>query len=90
MKAAEAKRACPHERIQHCPLYVESHNVRGLGCVDDMEGPCRVERGEMKYAAAVARVRAIDPRLIAQCEWSESNAVRSEQRARNMRLAGIH
>lgn len=38
---------CPFGGIAHCPLYIESHNAGGLGCVDDMARKCRVERGEM-------------------------------------------
>lgn len=35
--------------IAHCPLYIESHNAAGLGCVDDMSQPCRVARGKMDF-----------------------------------------
>lgn len=85
---------CPHAWIEYCPLYVGSHTGRGLGCVDGNEdGPlalCRVGRGEIQYAEAVAKLRAVDPRLVAQCEWNESAAAIREQRARNMKLAGVH
>jgi hypothetical protein len=83
-------RSCPHERIQYCPLYVESHYARGLGCVDDPCGDCLVTRGKMDYAAQVEVVRAVDPRMIAQLAFAEQAAASREQRARNMRLAGIH
>jgi hypothetical protein len=81
---------CPHDRIQHCPLYVESHNCRQLGCVDDVGKPCRVERGKMKYARAVASLRAVDPKLVAITEFNEKAHQSREQISRNMRLLGIH
>ncbi|WP_291869740.1 hypothetical protein [Bradyrhizobium sp.] len=39
--------------IAHCPLYIESHNAAGLGCVDDMARPCRVARGELNFQAQI-------------------------------------
>lgn len=35
--------------IAHCPLYIESHNSGGLGCVDDMTLDCMVARGKMNF-----------------------------------------
>jgi hypothetical protein len=35
--------------MSHCPLYIESHNANGLGCVDDMSQPCLVARGKMNF-----------------------------------------
>ncbi len=50
---------CPWFAIRKCPLYIESHDGRGLGCVDDMARPCRVSRGEMNYhQAVIAIIRA--------------------------------
>lgn len=46
---------CPHSysgQLRHCPLYLESHNTRGLGCIDDLARPCKVERGEMHFNKA--------------------------------------
>lgn len=40
---------CPWQTIDRCPLYIASHEGRGLGCVDDMARPCRVARGEEVY-----------------------------------------
>lgn len=40
---------CPWQTIHRCPLYIESHMGRGLGCVDDMARPCKVKRGEAVY-----------------------------------------
>ena len=81
---------CPHARVQHCPLYVESHNCRQLGCVDDIAKPCRVERGKTTYTKAVKALRAVDPRLVAICEFNENAYESREQISRNMRLLGIH
>jgi hypothetical protein len=81
---------CPHARIQHCPLYVESHNCRQLGCVDDLAKPCRVARGKMRYEKAVANLRAEDARLVAICEFNEKSHESREQISPNMRLLGIH
>jgi hypothetical protein len=81
---------CPHAHINHCPLYVESHNCRQLGCVDDLAKPCRVERGKMRYEKAVANLRTEDARLIAICEFNEKAHESREQISRNMRLLGIH
>jgi hypothetical protein len=45
---------CPAGKdIARCPLYIESHVGRGLGCVDDLMRPCRVKRGEMDFQTAV-------------------------------------
>ena len=88
MKVGEI--VCPHDKIQHCPLYVESHNCRGLGCVDDLAEPCKVKRGDMKYGPAVAALRAVDPQLVAQCEFAEDSEFRKAQHARNLQLNGIH
>jgi hypothetical protein len=33
----------------HCPLYIESHNAQGYGCVDDMSQPCLVARRKMNF-----------------------------------------
>jgi hypothetical protein len=42
--------SCPATTdIAHCPLYIESHNAAGLGCVDDMSQPCMVARGKMNF-----------------------------------------
>lgn len=81
---------CPHDRIQHCPLYVESHHCRGLGCVDDVGRPCGVERGKMDYTKAVANLRAADAKLVAIVEFNEQAHQSREQISRNMRLLGIH
>jgi hypothetical protein len=44
---------CWLPNLIRCPLYIESHVGRGLGCVDDMLLPCMVDRGEMNFQAAV-------------------------------------
>ena len=81
---------CPHNRIQHCPLYVESHNCRQLGCVDDLAKPCRVERGKLSYQKGLSKLRAEDAKLVAICEFNEKAHESHEQISRNMRLLGIH
>jgi hypothetical protein len=81
---------CPHNRIQHCPLYVESHNCRQLGCFDGMDKPCKVESGKMDYPKAVAALRAVDAKLVAIVEFNEKAHESRDQISRNMRLLGIH
>jgi hypothetical protein len=44
---------CPVGDISRCPLYIESHVGRGLGCVDDLALSCKVARSEMNISAAV-------------------------------------
>lgn len=44
---------CPRGDIAKCPLYIESHVGRGMGCVDDMAQPCLVARGRMDFQLAV-------------------------------------
>lgn len=86
-----SKRAdCPHARISHCPLFVESHNTRQLGCVDRMDDDCQVVRGLMDYDEAVAKLEQVDPLVVAHCEYLERAFEKSQQRARNMRVNGIH
>lgn len=84
--------SCPHQNIAFCPLYVAAHDGEmGVnGCDDGRldEGGCAVARG-MDYAAAVGRLMATDPRLVAQLRWNEEAAEIKAQRARNLRLAGI-
>ena len=50
---------CPfNSDIAHCPLYIESHNGRGHGCVDDMSKPCMVNRGKMNHQNAILQLAA--------------------------------
>ena len=44
---------CGAEGVHLCPLYIASHEGRGLGCVDDMARPCRVARGVVSYHDAL-------------------------------------
>lgn len=91
MPRSETK--CPHANIIHCPLYHACHDTRfsGSGCDDGKwdQGGCAVDRG-MDYGAAVATMRAIDPRLIAEMEFAEAAEQSQVQRRRNMRAAGLH
>lgn len=49
---------CHLRDIARCPLYIESHTGSGLGCVDDMREPCRVDRGELAFQGAVLDLAA--------------------------------
>ncbi len=63
----DIKRACPAERTTLCPLYIESHRGDGMGCVDDMALPCKVQRGEMDFhreAVAIAATGRAHPGLL--------------------------
>lgn len=85
---------CPHENIVHCPLYHACHEPSrfpGCACDDGKldQGGCAIDRG-MDYAATVAKMRAIDPRLIAEMEWKEAEEQRQHQRVWNIRAAGLH
>ena len=44
---------CHLANIAKCPLYIESHVGRGLGCVDEMAQRCLVDRGKMDFSEAV-------------------------------------
>ena len=80
---------CPHADIRFCPLYVAAHAPIGIGCDDvDWVDGCAVSRG-MSYRAEVERLRVVQPRLIAELAFKESAEIAKQQRARNMRAAGI-
>lgn len=53
-------RKCPHERIEHCPMYVESHRGTGLGCIGDDIMECDVTRGLLDYDREVLRIKRGD------------------------------
>lgn len=82
---------CPHDQAQDCPLYWASHGGTGLGCDDGAagHGGCAADRG-LDYTAALARLQARDPRLVAECTWRREERAARAQRFRNMRAAGIH
>lgn len=83
---------CPHERIEHCPLYVAAHETDEFGCDDgrlgDHEG-CAVDRG-LDYGQAVARLCKANREIVQECAERESLHMKIEQRNRNMRVNGIH
>lgn len=83
---------CPHANIIHCPLYVAAHDPDGLGCVSSRDDgfACDVAEGSMDYSAALGRLMALDPRMVATLKWKEDNAARSTQRLQNMRALGIN
>lgn len=83
---------CPHQDVQFCPLYVAMH-VAGAGSCDDghlWDGRCAVDRGRMSYEGCVARLRVSHPGLVEAAEWRRDLAERAAQRARNVRLNGLH
>jgi hypothetical protein len=51
---------CPRMTdIAHCPLYIESHNARQLGCVDYLDRPCKVSRGIMGFDQSVWKLASM-------------------------------
>lgn len=88
-----ARARCPHADIRFCPLYVAAHGISEMGCDDGHldSGECAVSR-KLNYASAVARL-AVDPEgfeVVARCEAAERMEQARQQRARNLRAAGIH
>ena len=84
---------CPHKNIVHCPLYVAAHDADLClyGCHDGhAEEGCAVKRGAMEYRSAAMRLAAVAPRLVAELSFAADIAAAREQRARNMRMSGIH
>lgn len=63
MTIAEGRRKCPHERIEHCPLYWASHDPAGLGCIVEetakVYSMCAVDHGE-SYDKLAARITTAD------------------------------
>lgn len=86
-----AATACPHRDIAHCPLYHAAHTGDGGGCDDGQlhTDQCAIARG-LDYAQAVANLRITHPGLVERLEWNVENAARKQQRARNLRAAGLH
>jgi hypothetical protein len=84
---------CPHRNPRFCPLYVACHDplACGLGCDDGRmgEGGCAADRG-LDYDMAVARLHAARPRIVAVCEFNAAAQAGRDQRARNLRLNGVH
>lgn len=84
---------CPHADVRYCPLYVESHNTRGLGCVDGHITPlgdCKVARGAGVYSEMVAKLEGVDARLVAQCRFLHDCEERRAQVRRNLAINHIH
>lgn len=81
-------KSCPHKDIRFCPLYVESHNGRCLGCVDDVGKDCKVARGA-SYDKLVEKLIETDALIVFKCQSAEAAELRREQRARNLKLNGI-
>lgn len=84
-------RNCPHEDIQFCPLYVAAHETAGLGCAKGLtEEGCGVANGVLDYGRQLARLVAADPEMVTERAMAEFEAERKAQRARNLRVNGIH
>lgn len=86
-----ARRQCPHDDTRWCPLYHAAHIPDAGGCDDGVldSGGCAVTRG-MDYTAAVGALRATHPGLVEHIEWREAVERAKAQRARNLRLLGLH
>jgi hypothetical protein len=88
----KVRRGCPHDNIVHCPLYWAMHEAQavGLSCFDQQMdgGGCAIDRG-LDYAEAVERLRSRFPRVVAEHEFAEATEQAKQQRARNMRAAGV-
>ena len=82
---------CPHEHVQFCPLYVAGHVVGLPTCMGqwDFDG-CDVHHGRADYCQLVGELFRADPKLVAECAMGEERFEVGEQRARNMRSAGLH
>lgn len=82
---------CPHGNISYCPLYRAAHEAGGPSCDDGHldRGGCAIDRG-LDYGRTLAALWKVNPDLIQEAADSESAAMAREQRARNMRAAGIH
>lgn len=83
---------CPHEDKRFCPLYIAAH-IPGAGGCDDGNltgGTCAVDRGKSFYDAKVCRLRVSHRGLVEDCEWRQDAEKITQQRARNLRTAGIH
>lgn len=81
---------CSHADIRFCPLYIAAHMGNGFGCDDGRldKGTCAVSRS-LCYAEAVECLRAAEPRMVATLAFEEEAEAAKQQRARNMRAAGI-
>ncbi|MDE2098016.1 MAG: hypothetical protein KGL39_12255 [Patescibacteria group bacterium] len=84
---------CPHEHIQHCPLYIGMHIAGGPSCWPKNgkleEKGCAVDQGA-DYDKLVAKFAAAHPRDYAECQFMEAAHESKEQRRRNLVVNGIH
>ncbi len=86
---------CPHDRIQYCPLYIGMHIVGGPSCwpkngSDPMDKGCAVEQGLAQYETLVSAFFRAHSAMFAEITLAERAYENGEQRARNMRLSGVH
>lgn len=90
------ERRCPHPDIRFCPLYHAAHGGKEFGgahgCVDALCGQygCAVDEGRLDYRDAMEKLRRCAPRYAAELAFREAAEQSAEQRARNMRLSGVH
>ena len=75
-----------HPRIEHCPLYIASHEAFGDGCFRGLEAACAADRRHETYKAMLAKVQARDPRMVAIVAFNEQASLRRSQTQRNLSL----
>lgn len=89
---SEVEKKCPHADIRFCPLYHASHVGDGHGCDDGKAGGwdgCGVSRA-MDYGRLLADLARVSPEIIKLCAEAENAEMSRQQRARNMKAAGLH
>jgi hypothetical protein len=81
---------CPHSDISFCPLYIAAHEAGGFSCDDGkLEDGCAVIRG-LDYGKTLAALWRVKPDLVAEAAAMENEEMARQQRARNMKAAGLH
>ena len=85
-------RRCPHPNIAYCPLYRAAHEAGGHSCDDGRLGDhdgCAVDRGA-DYGRILASLWSANPELIREAAEAENDALKIQQREKNMHAAGLH
>jgi hypothetical protein len=81
---------CPHSDVQFCPLYIAAHEAGCFSCDDGkLEDGCAVTRG-LDYGRTLAVLWRAKPDLVAEAADRENAENARQQRARNMKAAGLH
>lgn len=64
-------RRCPHELIQHCPLYVAAHDAALIrfGCGISVDSDCPTQR---EHRRRLAEIERRDPAMVARCQAAEA------------------